>query len=208
MAPSQPNILVLGSWGVLGIRCAPFASKRHGRSSSMRVGPASSSSSGVRSLVPPPVRGPVARSPPLPPLASRSTTSTAGGWVACLVVIFFPHATHRTTKCYNTTPVAACSATCSASRWLAHLLVVFFFCLSGSQTGGSRVAAGSTTATLRQPKVHFQAPILTDLACRWYTFFRSLLQQLRGLGLRAPPSSLPSPHPCSVYNQPLTAHCG
>ena len=36
-----------------------------------------------------PSRGPSARSPPPPPSAARSTIGTAGGWVACLVLIVF-----------------------------------------------------------------------------------------------------------------------
>ena len=34
-----------------------------------------------------PSRGPLARSPPPPPSASPSTIGTAGGWVACLVLV-------------------------------------------------------------------------------------------------------------------------
>ena len=37
-----------------------------------------------------PSRGPPVRSPPPPPSASPSTIGTAGGWVACLVLVFFP----------------------------------------------------------------------------------------------------------------------
>ena len=36
-----------------------------------------------------PSRGPSVRSPPPPPSAARSTIGTAGGWVACLVLIVF-----------------------------------------------------------------------------------------------------------------------
>ena len=36
-----------------------------------------------------PSRGPLARSPPPPPSASSSTIGTAGGWVACLVLVVF-----------------------------------------------------------------------------------------------------------------------
>ena len=36
-----------------------------------------------------PSRGPLASSPPRPPSASPSTTGTADGWVACLVLVVF-----------------------------------------------------------------------------------------------------------------------
>ena len=36
-----------------------------------------------------PSRGPSVRSPPPPPSAARYTIGTAGGWVACLVLIVF-----------------------------------------------------------------------------------------------------------------------
>ena len=36
-----------------------------------------------------PSRGPLVRSPPLPPSVARSTIGTAGAWVACLVLIVF-----------------------------------------------------------------------------------------------------------------------
>ena len=48
-----------------------------------------SSSLGVRTLVPPPVQGRLAAPQPPPLSASRPTISAAGGWVACLVFIFF-----------------------------------------------------------------------------------------------------------------------
>ena len=37
-----------------------------------------------------PSRGPPVRSPPPPPSAAPSTIGTAGGWVACLVLVLFP----------------------------------------------------------------------------------------------------------------------
>ena len=62
---------------------------------------------------------------------------TAGGWVVCLVVIFFPHAArlHHEESQHHT-----CSNTLrhrhrAASRQLAHLLFVFFLGSSGSRTG-------------------------------------------------------------------------
>ena len=42
-----------------------------------------------------PSRGPSVRSPPPPPSAARSTIGTAGGWVACLVLIVFLFLTMR-----------------------------------------------------------------------------------------------------------------
>ena len=48
-------------------------------------------SSGVGTLVPPPVQVPSAAAQPPPPSASRPTIGTAGGWVVCLVFIFFSH---------------------------------------------------------------------------------------------------------------------
>ena len=38
-----------------------------------------------------PSRGPPVRSPPPPPSATRSTSGTAAGWVACLVLIVFSY---------------------------------------------------------------------------------------------------------------------
>ena len=44
---------------------------------------------GFEPRFPRPSRGPLARSPPLPPSTSRSTIGAASGWVVCLLVIFF-----------------------------------------------------------------------------------------------------------------------
>ena len=85
-----------------------------------------SSSSGVRTLVPPPVTGPLAAPQPPPPSASRPTIGTAGGWVACLVFIFYFSIfnTSKTKRHSSGTPVAVRPA---AGRRGTHLLLIFLF---------------------------------------------------------------------------------
>ena len=88
-----------------------------------------------------PSRGPLARSPPPPPSASPSTIGTAGGWVACLVLVVFlmssPHVIcictspedHNSKKkkqgTRHNTPAAVPPVTGTAGRREPHLLLVF-----------------------------------------------------------------------------------
>ena len=77
-----------------------------------------------------PSRGPPVRSPPPPPSASPSTISTAGGWVACLVLVFLPLPTEPSTQKQGTrhnTPAAVPPVTSTAGRRELHVLLVFLF---------------------------------------------------------------------------------
>ena len=48
-----------------------------------------------------PSRGPPVRSPPPPPSAARPTIGTAGGWVACLVLIVLSCLLHMVYLCFS-----------------------------------------------------------------------------------------------------------
>ena len=113
-----------------------------------------------------PSRGPLARSPPPPPSASPSTIGTAGGWVACLVLIVFfksspdiigiitsPEIIARSKKqgMRHSTPAAMPPVTGTAGRREPYLFLVFplgdsNWCLRGSSQLHSRCSA--------RPKAH------------------------------------------------------
>ena len=128
-----------------------------------------------------PSRGPPVRSPPPPPSASPSTIGTAGGWVACLVLIFFPlppvPALAPGTQKRGTehgTPAAVPSVTGTAGCRVAHFLLVFLLRLpteedsnSGLQ-GPSRLYSRCATLpeTLLSPLSPL-SPVLNVSVCVW-----------------------------------------
>ena len=110
-----------------------------------------------------PSRGPPVRSPPPPPSASPSTIGTAGGRVACLVLIFLPLPTDPSTQKQATrhnTPAAVPSVTGTAGRRVARVLLIFLFRLpaeeefnSGLQ-GCSRLHSRCSTPPETAPGSH------------------------------------------------------
>ena len=122
-----------------------------------------SSSSGVRTRFVCPSRGPPVRSPPPPPSASPSTIGTAGGRVACLVLVFLSLPTEPGTQKQGTrhsTPAAAPSVTGTAGRRAAHFLLVFLFRLPGIELGSSGLqpAAQPLLHAARNPPCEPLAP--------------------------------------------------
>ena len=124
-----------------------------------------------------PSRGPSARSPPPPPSAARSTIGTAGGWVACLVLVVFLSTVCSIPKflCQSVSPVGTKKAmhqaqhTCSSAprhRYRlappeAHLLVVLLGLRPGGfepLSSGQQLAAQPLWYMARKP-----ALCITDL---------------------------------------------
>ena len=149
-----------------------------------------SSSSRVRTLVPPRVQGPVGNTLATAPLIiqlNHRYRRWMGGVSRHRILLFACHEP----------PAAARSATGTASRRPAHLILVLFFSLR-VRTGDFKAHGGSFTPIMRRPRTPTLTPVPRVLAFRRYGYKQPLTHS------PPPTPSAPSQHMSSSRTR---GHC-